>query len=264
MTDERSSLITDDDVYLFNEGSALRLYEKLGAHLVPGGVHFAVWALDAEAVSVIGDFNGWQPGKDPLQPRGDSGLWEGAVSGIGKGTVYKYHVSSRHNGYKVAKADPFAVYSELPPKTASVVWDLDYAWQDADWMATRKERQTLASPVSIYELHLGSWRRVPDEAGGSARPMTYREIAAPLAAYAKELANAFEADPEDAETGERFVTAAGLLETLSFPVELWRIQNAFYRTVHRLLDSGSAASIDPALRERLQKLAAALRVRLPA
>ncbi|HLF71998.1 MAG TPA: 1,4-alpha-glucan branching protein GlgB [Dehalococcoidia bacterium] len=184
------SLLSDDDLYLFNEGSHLRLYDKLGAH--PSdcegvrGVYFAVWAPDAQAVSVVGDFNHWAARQAPLHPRGDSGIWEGFVAGAAVGDSYKYHVESRHNGYVVDKADPFARRAEVPPKTASIVADLDYVWNDAGWLASRPGRQNLGAPISIYELHLGSWRRVT-EGDEAPRPMTYREIAAPLAEYVKWL-----------------------------------------------------------------------------
>jgi 1,4-alpha-glucan branching enzyme len=180
-------LLSDDDIYLFNEGTHLRLYDKLGAHPMcrggKDGVAFAVWAPDASAVSVIGDFNGWSRGANKLSPRASSGIWEGFIAGMQPGDVYKYHVVSRHNGYSVDKADPFALSAELPPKTASRVWELDYEWGDAAWMAQRPQRQALQQPISIYELHLGSWRH----AGDGGRSMSYREIASPLAEYVKWL-----------------------------------------------------------------------------
>jgi 1,4-alpha-glucan branching enzyme len=183
------TILTDDDIYLFNEGSALRLYEKLGSHRVSEGgrqgVHFAVWAPDAESVSVVGDFNHWSPEANPLRPRDVSGIWEGFVPDLDVGAVYKYHIVSRiHGGYTVDKADPYAMRYEEPPRTASIVWDLDYKWGDKEWLDSRHARQKLTSPVSIYELHLGSWRRVPEEGG---RSMTYREVAKPLAEYVQHL-----------------------------------------------------------------------------
>ena len=188
MTDVVPTLLTLDDLYLFNEGRSLRLYEKLGAHrIVSGdreGVYFAVWAPDAEAVSVIGDFNGWHAGRTSLQPRGKSGIWEGFVAGLGVGTVYKYHVRSRLSGYTVEKADPLATRAEVPPRTASIVWDLDYEWRDGGWMAGRAGRQNLGAPISIYELHLASWRRIPEQ---GRRSLNYRELAEPLADYLTEL-----------------------------------------------------------------------------
>ncbi|MPZ49577.1 MAG: 1,4-alpha-glucan branching protein GlgB [Dehalococcoidia bacterium] len=188
MNEQALSRLSDDDIYLFNEGTALRLYEKLGAHRVTQngrvGVHFGVWAPDAESVSVAGDFNRWDVDANPLSMRGESGVWEGFVPDLGFGAVYKYHVRSRHGSYEADKADPYAFYAELPPRTASVVWDLEYRWDDAEWMAGREERQTLASPVSIYEMHIGSWRRQADDGG---RPLTYRELAQPLAEYLQRL-----------------------------------------------------------------------------
>ena len=182
-----ASLLTDEDVYLFNEGRHFRLYEKLGAHPLAldgrEGYAFAVWAPEAERVSVIGDFNGWDREAHPLVARGGSGIWEGFLPGVPKGANYKFHVASRHGGYRVDKADPFAVRSEVPPKTGSVLWDLDHAWGDEEWMAGRMERAALDAPVSIYEVHLGSWRRVPDEGN---RPLSYREIAEPLARHARD------------------------------------------------------------------------------
>ncbi len=182
------TILTPEDLYLFNEGSHVRLYDKLGAH--PGregsveGTFFSVWAPDAEAVYVIGDFNGWNRQGTPLRPRERSGIWEGFVPGVGKGQLYKYHIVSRYNGYRVDKADPFGFYHEIPPKTGSVIWDLDYAWADEEWLAGRRHRNSLQAPMSIYELHLGSWMRAPDQGG---RPLSYREIAPRLADYVKRM-----------------------------------------------------------------------------
>jgi 1,4-alpha-glucan branching enzyme len=182
------SSLTDQDVYLFNEGTHYRMYEKLGAHLAgegpTAGVSFAVWAPNAREVSVIGDFNDWKPGVHPLQARGSSGIWEGFIPGIGKGALYKFHIVSNHHGYTGDKADPFGVFHEKPPRTASVVWDLDYTWADGVWMEQRAGRQTLRAPISVYEMHLGSWMRVPEENG---RPLSYRETAPRLAEYVKRL-----------------------------------------------------------------------------
>src|SRR5690242_5345398 len=178
------SMLSDDDIYLFNEGSHYRLYQKLGAHLrnVDGqnGVYFAVWAPNAEYVSVIGDFNGWDKARHPLTSRGQSGIWEGFIAGLGRGALYKYHIASRYNGYRVDKADPFAIRSQVPPATASQVWDLQYEWGDREWMARRHRHNSLESPQSIYEVHLGSWARVPEEGN---RPLTYRELAGKLTDY---------------------------------------------------------------------------------
>lgn len=172
------SLLTADDLFLFNEGSHFRLWEKLGAHLhtVDGaeGALFSVWAPNAERVAVVGDFNAYDPRAHPLRPTGSSGIWEGFVPGVRAGLTYKYHITSRHHGIVTEKADPFAVTAEVPPKSASVVWSLDYDWHDQAWMATRHARNGLGSPMSIYELHLGSWMRVPEE---GFRSLSYRELA---------------------------------------------------------------------------------------
>ena len=178
------SRLTEQDIYLFNEGTHSLLYEKMGAHPVEGGTLFAVWAPDAEGVSVIGDFNGWERGRHPLSQRAQSGIWEGFIPGIGKGQIYKYHVTSRHQGYRVDKTDPYAFFCEVPPKTASVVWNLDYAWADAEWMKSRRDRNRLQAPFSIYEVHLGSWMRMPEEGG---RALSYRELAPRLAAYVRRM-----------------------------------------------------------------------------
>ena len=178
------SRISDEDVYLFNEGSHFRLYEKLGAHLVKqdggAGTHFAVWAPNANHVSVIGEFNGWNKGRHPLHPKGQSGIWEGFIPTIDKGTLYKYHIGSRFDGYRADKADPFSIFNEIPPKFASIVWDLDYQWQDKEWMATRRQRSGLDRPMAIYEMHVGSWRRIIEEGN---RSLSYRELASQLVDY---------------------------------------------------------------------------------
>ena len=180
------SRLTRDDLYLFNEGNHFRIYEKLGAHpMTVGerpGVNFAVWAPNAERVSVIGDFNGWNRSANPLRPREQSGLWEGFVPGISKGVIYKYNIVSR-GGYRVEKADPVGFRCEVPPRTGSMVWDLEYEWGDAEWMSSRGPRQGLDAPISIYEMHVGSWMRVPEEGN---RALTYRELAPRLVAYLKE------------------------------------------------------------------------------
>ncbi len=180
--------LSEDDLYLFNQGSHFRIYDKLGAHpmTVDGsqGTYFAVWAPNAEQVSVMGQFNDWDKSSHPLRPRGQSGVWEGFIPGVGKGTVYKYHVVSRYNGYRVDKADPVAFYAETPPLTASIVWDLEYQWNDHAWMAHRHRRNALNAPISIYEVHVGSWARVPEDGG---RPLTYRELAPRLADYVEKL-----------------------------------------------------------------------------
>ena len=176
------SLISADDLYLFNEGNHFRLYEKLGAHIIThegqAGVYFAVWAPNARHVSVIGDFNGWNRESHTLKPRENSGIWEGFIPELKQGSVYKYFIRSHQHNYQVEKADPFGFYHEIPPKTASIVNDLNYNWQDAEWMQNRT--QSLDKPMAVYEIHLGSWRRVPEE---NNRFLTYREVAPHLTEY---------------------------------------------------------------------------------
>jgi 1,4-alpha-glucan branching enzyme len=178
------TLLTEDDLYLFNEGSHFHLHEKLGAHPLRSdavdGSYFAVWAPNAERVGVIGDFNDWQAGADALRERGSSGIWEGVLTGVGAGSRYKYHIVSRYGGYRIDKADPFAFRCEVPPLTASTVWSLEYTWGDHEWMASRWQRNRLDAPLAIYEVHPGSWRRVPEDAN---RSLTYRELAGALADY---------------------------------------------------------------------------------
>ncbi len=183
------SLFTDHDIYLFKEGNHFNLYDKLGSHCLTingkEGTYFALWAPNAEKISVIGDFNGWNTKTHQLMPRWDnSGIWEGFIQGIGEGSVYKYHIESNLNGYKVDKGDPYALRWETPPKTASVVHSIDYNWNDGEWMEDRHKHNALNSPWSVYEVHLGSWRRVPEE-GNSF--LTYRELAHQLTDYVKEM-----------------------------------------------------------------------------
>ena len=185
--DRPESLLTDWDIHLFNEGTHHKLWQKLGSHIVPGGVIFGVWAPNAERVSVVGDFNDWNRDSHPLRAREGSGIWEGFIPDLGRGATYKYHIVSRGHGYRVDKADPMAVHHEMPPATASKVWDLDYAWHDDDWMRARHERNAYSAPMSIYEVHLGSWRRVLADDGTTQRLMSYREIAQPLADYVKRM-----------------------------------------------------------------------------
>jgi 1,4-alpha-glucan branching enzyme len=177
-------VLTDQDIYLFREGTHGRLYTELGSHSTADGrgVSFAVWAPNASDVSVIGDWNGWNAQSNRLTPRGDhSGIWEGTIPGVQHGQAYKYHITSHANGYRVEKADPFATFCELPPATASRVWNLDYAWHDAGWMSSRAARNGLDAPMSIYELHAGSWRRK------DGNFLNYRELAHALADYLNEL-----------------------------------------------------------------------------
>ena len=182
------SPITERDVYLFKEGRHFRLFEKLGAH--PGnaagaeGTHFAVWAPNAEGVAVIGDFNDWDPERHPLKARWDgSGIWEGFLPAVREGAIYKYRVRGA-GGYAADKGDPYAFRWEVPPRTGCVVQGVDYAWGDAEWMLHRGERNGLDRPWAIYEVHLGSWRRSPGE---GSRPLSYRELAEPLADYVHEM-----------------------------------------------------------------------------
>lgn len=165
------------------------MYEKLGSHMmtVDGvkGTFFAVWAPNAESVSVIGDFNQWNPDIYRLHVRDDgSGIWQGFIPNITHGAFYKYHIISRHNNYRIDKGDPFAFYWEMAPKTASVVWDNSYNWGDDTWMRDRLQVNSLNAPLSVYEVHLGSWRRVPEEGN---RHLTYREMAYHLIPYVKGL-----------------------------------------------------------------------------
>jgi 1,4-alpha-glucan branching enzyme len=181
-------MLSADDLWLLNEGTHTRLYERLGAHRESGGdadseVAFSVWAPNAKRVSVFGDFNEWDPTTILLEPQGGSGVWHGVVPGVADGDRYKYRIESRVNEYFADKADPFAVYAEPPPSTASVVWDLAYEWSDDEWMANRGTANALDAPISIYEVHLGSWRH----ATGEHRSLNYREVAVPLAEHVQAL-----------------------------------------------------------------------------
>jgi 1,4-alpha-glucan branching enzyme len=180
------SMLTEQDLYLFNEGNHYRAYNKLGAHLSSAnsepGTCFSVWAPNAREVTVMGSFNDWNPRSHALQSRGSSGVWECFIPGVIKGALYKFHIVSQHHGYVGDKADPFGAFHEKPPRTASVVWDLEYQWNDQDWMQNRHKRDSLQAPVSTYEVHIGSWMR--DENG---RPLTYRDMAGRLAEYVQRL-----------------------------------------------------------------------------
>ena len=181
--------VTDHDTHLFKEGNHFRLFEKLGAQLTivdgQAGVHFAVWAPNAKKVSVIGNFNKWDRNRHPLNHRLDSsGIWEGFIPNVGKGEVYKYFILSSNGFYQVEKQDPFALYNEVAPHFGSVIWDLNYDWQDAQWMKDRRQHNSLAAPYSIYEMHIGSWRRIVEE---NNRPLTYRELAVQLTEYLQEM-----------------------------------------------------------------------------
>lgn len=185
----KTPFLSDFDVHLLAEGTHYRTYEKLGAHLAESfgasGVHFAVWAPNAKHVSVIGDFNDWNVGSHPMQSRPQAGVWECFVPGIGVGALYKYHIESRSEDYRMDKADPYGFAGEIRPQTASKVCNLeDYTWGDRAWMETRQSRNALDAPISIYEVHLGSWMRVPEEGN---RWLTYREIATKLADYVHDM-----------------------------------------------------------------------------
>ncbi|WP_229214248.1 1,4-alpha-glucan branching protein GlgB [Dyadobacter flavalbus] len=185
---ETISRFTDFDIHLFRQGKHFKLYEKLGSHVmeVKGvtGTYFAVWAPNAARISVTGNFNGWNKESHLLSSRWDSsGIWEGWIPNIGVGEVYKYHVVSQ-NGHQQEKSDPFALWCEVAPRTASIVWDTWYEWQDNDWMQNRQEKNKLNAPISVYEVHLGSWQRDPSE---PERYLTYKEIAPQLVAYVQEM-----------------------------------------------------------------------------
>lgn len=180
---QKQPLLTGYDIELFRSGKHYHIYNKLGSHIRSDAegqtTHFAVWAPNASEVSLIGNFNGWDRRTHLLSPRTDgSGIWETTIENLGQGELYKYFIRS-NNGYEVEKGDPYAVYWETPPLTASIVWDLQFEWSDQFWLENRKT-PALQRPISIYEMHLGSWRRVPQEEG---RWMTYRELAAELPDY---------------------------------------------------------------------------------
>ncbi|MEP6864416.1 MAG: 1,4-alpha-glucan branching protein GlgB [Deltaproteobacteria bacterium] len=173
-------MLTSDDLFLFNQGTHYRLYDKLGAHVVANGTHFAVWAPNARAVSLIGDWNGWRAGADPLEPLQSSGIWTTTLANVGHGTRYKFAITGP-DGHTRDKADPFAARAEHPPATASVVWNAQHAWNDAEWMHTRGSHQARTAPISIYECHLGSWRRDHNEVLG------YRDLGMQLAHHCSQL-----------------------------------------------------------------------------
>ncbi len=183
-----TSTLTEHDIYLFKQGRHFRLYEKLGAHLrrVDGreGTHFAVWAPTARSVGVVGDFTSWGETL-PLSSRLDgSGIWEGFVPGVGRGAQYKYRMECGVAGCCVERGDPFALLWEAPPATASVVWDLDYGWSDGEWMGRRARANALDAPMSVYEMHLGSWRRDHED---GFRSLHYNQLAGLLPGYLREL-----------------------------------------------------------------------------
>ncbi|WP_055448154.1 1,4-alpha-glucan branching protein GlgB [Lacinutrix mariniflava] len=182
------SLFTDFDVNLFKAGKHYKLYEKFGSHIITidkqEGTYFAVWAPSAKQVSVIGDFNFWKEGEHKLNVRWDeSGIWEGFIPKVGKGTTYKYKIESNNNGIKTEKADPYARRYEHNPKTASIVWEDDYSWKDKNWMKSRIKKNALDAPYSVYEVHLGSWKKQIEE----NRFLSYVELADELVSYVKEM-----------------------------------------------------------------------------
>ena len=184
---EHFTLLTDFDIHLFKDGKHFRLYDKLGAHVVEhqgkSGTYFAVWAPSARQVSVIGNFNYWTSGRHALRPRWDeSGIWEGFFEGIGKGEAYKYSIVGPNEEY-LEKADPFGFYHEIPPRTASIVWDHQYSWNDGAYLEERKKSSGAARPMSVYEVHAGSWRRNPSEGN---RSLTYQEMIRELVPYVKD------------------------------------------------------------------------------
>ncbi|MEN0019929.1 MAG: 1,4-alpha-glucan branching protein GlgB [Planctomycetota bacterium] len=176
--------LSNDDLYLFNEGNHRRLYQHLGARLGEqdgkAGAFFAVWAPNAERVTVVGDFNGYNADANDLHPQQSSGIWAGFIEGAQHGQTYKFVIRSRHNGYVVEKTDPFAIHTETPPRSAAKLWDLSYEWGDREWMDARASQSWFERPVSIYEMHMGSWRAVPEDGN---RPLNYRELAEQLPAY---------------------------------------------------------------------------------
>jgi 1,4-alpha-glucan branching enzyme len=184
----RPTLLTPADLHYFNEGSHYRLYDKLGArrleHAGESGTYFAVWAPNAEHVSVMGEFNEWQTDRHSLAAVADSGIWEGFIPEAREGALYKYHITSRYHGYRVDKPDPFGFFFEQALRGASIIRDLHYEWNDQDWMESRADRQSLDAPISIYEVHLGSWMRSPD---APERYLGYRTLAAPLVDYVRSM-----------------------------------------------------------------------------
>ena len=182
------TLLTDFDVHLFKSGKHFRLYDKLGSHAADfkgkDGTYFAVWAPNAKALSVIGNFNQWQDNVHKLNPRWDeSGIWEGFFSDIRMGEAYKYAIHSNTGEY-LEKADPFAFFAEIPPKTASIIWETDYSWKDSRWLDERKKLKGKTRPYSVYEVHMGSWRRKVEDGN---RSLSYRELAVEMVDYVKEM-----------------------------------------------------------------------------
>jgi len=184
---DKNIFITEYDQYLFRQGTHYQSYEKLGAHPCryqgQDGVRFAVWAPNAHLVTVTGCFNNWDFFQHKLVCIGDSGIWEGFVPGAKEGDCYKYFIESKHNGYRVEKADPYAFYAEQPPKSASRIWNINnYEWGDSDWLHNRPKRNWYKEPMCTYEMHLASWKRHP-----SWYSLSYRELAEELPKYLNEM-----------------------------------------------------------------------------
>ncbi len=182
------SLFTEFDISLFKSGKHFKLYEKLGSHLVEvngeQGVYFSVWAPDADSVSVMGRFNHWNADSHALNVRWDgSGIWEGFIPGLGNGELYKYGIRAK-SGEILEKGDPFARFWEVPPKTASIVWDVEYDWTDGHWLKNRHDKAAAPQPISIYELHMGSWMKIHVEGN---RSLSYREMATKLIPYVQKM-----------------------------------------------------------------------------
>lgn len=186
--EESIEFLTEFDLHLFNEGTHYRAYEKFGAHPTREngveGTHFAVWAPNAQRVYVVGDFNSWDPGAHPLSQRGRSGVWAGFIPQVLPATAYHYHIVSWHHSYQVDKTDPFGFRHESPPRFASFVWDLGYEWHDQEWIKHRAALDVNESPMAIYEVHLESWMRVPEQGN---RWLTFREAAPKLAEYVRNM-----------------------------------------------------------------------------
>ncbi len=185
--ENKPPFISDFDVHLFSEGTHNRIYEKLGAHIIERdgvrGTHFAVWAPNAQNVAVIGDFNDWQSDRHPMGASSTAGIWTLFIPGVGQGALYKFFISSSQGHFAAEKTDPIGFAGEVRPRTASVVWDIDnYKWGDWLWRDRRLAANCLEAPISIFEVHLGSWMVVPEE---NHRWLTYRELAEKLIAYVK-------------------------------------------------------------------------------
>lgn len=181
MTKKMASYFSPQEQYYFNEGRYFKSYSKLGAHPQSTGTHFAVWAPNAKQVHVVGDFNQWKENQSPLSPVGTTGLWSGWVSQALQGQKYKYSIHSRINNYQIHKADPYAFYSEVSSHTASIIWNLNFSWGDEAWMKKRSQTQSLSQAISIYEMHLGSWKRKKSDNSF----LNYRELAESLPEYLK-------------------------------------------------------------------------------